>query len=117
MGDKRVKVSPVVAERLTTTLVAFTVRKSAAEPEAMVRVVEGEVRMSGVDEVKVSGAAWAGRTDRQTIASTKRSIVRLRTPNHLVRFLISTAAHLCFWRTGQYIVVFVPHQFTVQTKS
>lgn len=45
----------------TTTLEAFTVRESAMEPVAMVRVVEGEVRTTGVAEVKSSSAAWAGR--------------------------------------------------------
>lgn len=35
-------VPPVELESVTTTLVAFTVRESATEPDAMVRMAAGE---------------------------------------------------------------------------
>jgi hypothetical protein len=43
-SEVNVKFPPVLEERRTTTLVAFTVSESATEPEAMVSVVAGEER-------------------------------------------------------------------------
>lgn len=66
-----------MAERPTTTLVAFTVSESATEPEVMVRVVEGEVRTTGVAEVKMSGAAWVESVKKNKII-TKQAKSRWR---------------------------------------
>jgi hypothetical protein len=56
-GDVRIKLPPVELERVTTTLVAFTPRASATEPDVMVRVVEGLVRIMAVLDAKLRGAA------------------------------------------------------------
>lgn len=72
-----VKLPPVEAAMPTTTLVAFTVRESATEPVAMVSVVEGEVRVTGVAEVKSSGAAWAGETRRPAATASEVSTAQI----------------------------------------
>ena len=50
-GDVNVKLPPVEPDNVMITLVAFTWRESAAEPAAMVSVVEGEVRKIAVAAV------------------------------------------------------------------
>lgn len=58
-GEMSVKGPPVEDERVTRTLVAFTSRKSATDPVAIVSVVEGEVIEMDSAVVKLSGAACA----------------------------------------------------------
>jgi hypothetical protein len=53
-----VKELPPLAESETTTLEAFTVKASAIEPEAIVKVAAGEIKTTVV-VAKVSGAARA----------------------------------------------------------
>jgi hypothetical protein len=45
-ADVSVNVPPVEDERVTATLVAFTVRVLATDPAAMANVVEGDVRLT-----------------------------------------------------------------------
>lgn len=69
-----VKLPPVEEDMPTTTLEVFTVRESATEPVAMVSVVEGEVRVTGVAEVKSRGAAWAGETNAHSAKTDKKEV-------------------------------------------
>ena len=78
-GDKRVKLPPVVCESVTNTLVAFTVRASAAELVAIVSVVgyEESVIDSAVEKLSWAAEAWK-------IAPPERAI-RKNAP-HNIRF-------------------------------
>jgi hypothetical protein len=63
-------------EREMITLVAFSVTKSATDPEAMVSVVSGDVTASPMGEIKVIVAAFAKETeDAKAVA---RAMVAIR---------------------------------------
>jgi len=79
-ADVSVNVPPVEEERVIATLVAFTTRLSATEPDAIVRVVAGEVKETFVAFVYVRDAAFARRTTplaRATSKNTATSIISL----------------------------------------
>lgn len=58
-AELNTKLPPVEDERVITTLVAFTVSASAAEPEAITKSIAGEVRERVVLADQFSGAASA----------------------------------------------------------
>jgi hypothetical protein len=66
-GERSVKAPPVVLERATMTLVAFTVRASAAEPVAIMSVVADEVIETDSAVGKLRGAALASPAYPRTL--------------------------------------------------
>lgn len=73
------KLPPVVFERLTATLVAFTRSESATEPVATVSVVDGEVSEIVPAVVNVSGAAWAARSGNPSAIAAPDTNANMRT--------------------------------------
>ena len=77
-GDVSVKVPPVEFERVTATLVAFTVNRSATEPLTVVRVVEGDDSGIFTEEEKVMDAARAEneKTNANRAPMESRDMIR-----------------------------------------
>ena len=60
-GD--VSTKSVLVGTLTTTLLVFTVKEVAADPERIVNVMAGEVRLMGVSALQLRAAAWTPSKD------------------------------------------------------
>lgn len=63
-AEVSLKFPPVDEDITTTTLPAFTLSESAVEPDVIVRVSTGEVRVTGVLTLKLSGAATAALIEK-----------------------------------------------------